>query len=71
MASNWIIHGRNCADTVPSNIGTLGLEDRRYAELSWIRTKGDVSVACVFDVARIVNFVVIEHKMFLSGILVL
>ena len=39
--------------------------------LSWIRTKGDVSVACVFDVARIVNFVVIEHKMFLSGILVL
>ena len=41
------------------------------AALSWIRTKGDVSVACVFDVARIVNFVVIEHKMFLSGILVL
>ena len=29
MASNWIIHGRNCADIVPSNVGTLGLEDGR------------------------------------------
>ena len=29
MASNWIIYGRNCADTVPSNVGTLGLEDGR------------------------------------------
>ena len=27
MASNWMIHGRNCADIVPSNVGTLGLED--------------------------------------------
>ena len=33
MASNWIIHGRNCADTVPSNVGTLGLEDGRDIEL--------------------------------------
>ena len=47
------------------------LDARNYRQLSWIRTKGDVSVACVFDVAQIVNFVVIEHKMFLSGILVL
>ena len=29
MASNWIIHGRNCADIVPSSVGTLGLEDGR------------------------------------------
>ena len=33
MASKWIIHGRNCADTVPSNMGTLGLEDGRDPEL--------------------------------------
>ena len=33
MASNWIIHRRNCADTVPSKMGTLGLEDGRDAEL--------------------------------------
>ena len=39
--------------------------------LSWIHTKRDVSIACVFDVARIVNFVVIEYKIFLSRILVL
>ena len=33
MVSNWIIHGRNCADTVPSNVGTLGLEDGCDIEL--------------------------------------
>ena len=33
MASNCIIHSRNCADTVPSNIGTFGLDDGRDAEL--------------------------------------
>ena len=33
MASNCMIHGRNCADTVPSNIGTFGLDDGRDAEL--------------------------------------
>ena len=33
MASNCIIHGRNCTDTVPSNTGTFGLDDGRDAEL--------------------------------------
>ena len=27
MASNCMSQGRNCADTVPSNIGTLGLDE--------------------------------------------
>ena len=33
MASNCMIQGRNCADTVPSNIGTFGLDDGHDAEL--------------------------------------
>ena len=33
MASNCISHGRKCADTVPSNIGTFGLDALRVAVL--------------------------------------
>ena len=33
MASNCMSHGRKCADTVPSNIGTLGLDALRVAVL--------------------------------------
>ena len=33
MASNCMSHGRKCADTVPSNIGTLGLDVLRAAVL--------------------------------------
>ena len=33
MASNCMSHGRKCADTVPSNIGTFGLDALRVAVL--------------------------------------
>ena len=33
MASNCMIHSQNCVDTVPSNIGTFGLDDGRDVEL--------------------------------------
>ena len=33
MASNCINHGRKCTDTVPSNIGTFGLDALRSAVL--------------------------------------
>ena len=33
MASNCISQGRKCADTVPSNIGTFGLDALRVAVL--------------------------------------
>ena len=33
MASNCISHGRKCADTVPSNIGTFVLDALRVAAL--------------------------------------
>ena len=56
MASNCMSQGRKCADTVPSNIGTLGLDALRVAVLfsvllvfivSWVSPLIPLPFSCV------------------------
>ena len=56
MASNCMSQGRKCADTVPSNIGTLGLDAWRVAVLfnpllvfivSWVSPPIPFPFSCV------------------------